>query len=131
MYAMESHLLASQSRRTRRPAQPAFAPIEGPRPVAMALLCSLGFFHCALMVIGLLIAANDGPVFLVGMATVIAYAACLSGLWRMRAWSLPAYVAFMVGLHGLAALGGGFSPLALVLAAATVVGGLKNLDDMR
>jgi hypothetical protein len=128
MNATESRLFVERSLGSFRPVQPVFQPVE--RPWAMSIACLLGFLQCTISAIAVLIVIPGGVPFLVGMALVGVQAVCLSGLWRMRVWSLPAYVALTVLVQVLAAIGGGFSLLGLLLPAATIVVGLMNVDHM-
>jgi hypothetical protein len=95
----------------------------------MTVVCLLGFVQCALSAVGVLVLAPDALVLLIGLALAGAQAVCLSGLWRMRSWSLPAYFALMSLLHVLAFIGGSFSLLVLLLTIATVVVAITNVDD--
>ena len=129
MNAVESRLLVQQTLGSFRPVQPVFAPAERPR--AMTVVCLLGFLQCAISALAVLILVPGGLAFLVGMALVGVQTVCLSGLWRMRLWALPAYVTLMALVHILAAIGGGFSLLGLLLTIATIAVAIANIDDLR
>jgi hypothetical protein len=129
MNATESRLLVQQSLESFRPAQPIVEPAERPRD--LTIVCVLGFIQCGFETLVLLFASPDGLFLLIGLAVAAIWAACLSGLWRMRAWSLPAYVAFMAVFHVLAAIGGGFSVFTLILTIVTIIVGIRSADAMR
>jgi hypothetical protein len=128
MNATESRLLVQQSLDSFRAAEPIVEP--GERTRDLTVVCLLGFVQCAFAALVLLFVGLGGLALLVGLALLAIEATCLSGLWRMRAWSIPAYFAFMALFHLLAAIGGGISVFDLILTIATVIIALRSVDDM-
>jgi hypothetical protein len=104
------------------------------RPVAITIICILGFIGAALTIPAIFMSAASGigawyPPYLAFSAVV--GLVCMIGLWKMMKWSVFAYTAFVVLNQVVLFSMGVWSIFALVIPAIVIAIGFAYLSRMK
>jgi|ERR1043166_4661226 hypothetical protein len=104
------------------------------RPVAITIICIIGFIGAALTVplIFSQTARSIGPWYppLLAVSAVIGLA-CMIGLWMMRRWAVYTYTAFAAINQVIMIATGIWNPVALIIPAIIIVIMFVYLGRMR
>jgi hypothetical protein len=110
--------------------------IENPhkRPVAITVICVIGFIGAALTIPMLFSSAVQGiaPWYpaLLGISAAIGLA-CMIGLWMMRKWAVYTYTAFFAVTQAIMISAGFFNAIGLIIPLIIIVIMFMYLSRMR
>jgi hypothetical protein len=103
------------------------------RPVAITVICIIGFIGAAISLPLIFSAAAAGigswyPPFL-GLSAVVGLI-CMIGLWKMKKWAVFLYTAMVVVSQVVLLSTGFWNPFSLLLPAIVIAIGFANLSKM-
>lgn len=106
----------------------------GERPVAITIICILGFIGAALSIPAIFIEATSMvgawyPPY-VAFSAVVGLV-CMIGLWKMMKWSVFAYTAFVILNQCVLMAMGFWSIFALLIPGVVIVIGFIYLPKMK
>jgi len=104
------------------------------RPIAITIICVLGFIGAALTIPMIFTAAagNIGSWYPPYLAlTAVIGLVCMIGLWRMMKWAVFAYTAFVVVNQIVLMAMGVWTILALLIPAVVIAIGFAYLSKMK
>ena len=109
-------------------------PATSERPVAITIICILGFIGAALTIPAVFLAASSSigawyPPYLAFSAVV--GLVCMIGLWKMLKWSVFAYTAFVVLNQIVLMAMGVWNIFALLIPAIVNAIGFTYLSRMK
>lgn len=109
-------------------------PATSERPVAITIICILGFIGAALSIPAIFMGATSSigawyPPYLAFSAVV--GLVCMIGLWKMMKWSVFAYTAFVVLNQIVLMAMGVWNIFALLIPAIVIAIGFTYLSKMK
>jgi hypothetical protein len=104
------------------------------RPIAITIICVLGFIGAALSIPAVFMSATSSigawyPPYLAVSAVVGLI--CMIGLWKMMKWSVFAYTAFVILNQCVLMAMGVWTILALIIPAVVIAIGFAYLSKMK